>query len=247
MFAAEGQVWRIRPRRPCRRRYANNQISSSETTMRKYLFMLGILATPWWVFTVLLFGELQPGYNHFYHAASELGAFGASNPLAMNIFCFFLTGVFVALAGLGFVNYLQSRQESRTAGWWVFILGVMLAGAAVPADIELYFHSPWTVVHAFFVLLGVIPFFIAAWKTHSVLRRLGEQSKFLCYFPWAIVPAFALHGLLSQGGLVQRLTILIVLVWVSVLSWRLLKRIRPHNQALNSQATAAGTPHSGAG
>jgi len=214
-------------------------------SIRQNPFIPGILVTPWWIISVVLFGELQPGYKHLYHAASELGAFGASNPLAMNIFCFFLTGAFVAMAGLGFVNYLQSRQESRTAGWWVFVLGVVLAGAAVPADMELYFKSPWTVVHAFFVLFAVIPFFVAAWKTHSTLKRLGEQSKFLSYFPWLIVPTFALYGVLSQGGLIQRLTILIVLVWVSALSWHLLKCISPQNKALNSQAEPVGTPQSG--
>lgn len=88
--------------------------------MRKNVFVLGILVTPWWLFTVLLFGELQPGYSHLYHAASELGAFGASNPLAMNVLCFFLTGALVALAGLGFIAHLQSRGESGAAGWWVF-------------------------------------------------------------------------------------------------------------------------------
>jgi hypothetical membrane protein len=75
-------------------------------------FMSGIVATPWWILTILLFGELQPSYSHLYDAASELGAFGASNPLAMNILCFFLTGAFVALAGLGFIAYLHSRGES---------------------------------------------------------------------------------------------------------------------------------------
>lgn len=208
--------------------------------MKIKLVTFGILATPWWVLTILFFGEVQPGYSHLYHAASELGAFGASNPLAMNVVCFFLTGTFVALAGVGFMNYLQARGESRAAGWWVFILGVMLAGAAVPADMELYFQSPWTVVHAFFVLLGVIPFLIAAWKAHSVLNRLGDQSQFLKYFPWLIIPTFALHGFLDQGGLVQRLTILIVLIWVSALSWHLLKLVQPHNHALKV------TPQSGA-
>jgi hypothetical protein len=102
----------------------------------------------------------------------------------------------------------------------------MLAGAAVPADMDLYFESPWTLVHAFFVLLGVIPFLVAAWKTHSIFKTLHQQSRFLCYFPWLIVPVFLLHGVLEQGGLVQRLTILIVLVWVSALSWRLLNRVQ---------------------
>jgi len=225
---------------------SNGQKHSGEAAMRQNAFRFGILVTPWWLFTVLLFGELQPGYSHLHSAASELGAFGASNPLAMNLLCFFLTGAFVVLAGAGFVDYLQSRQESRAAGWWIVVLGVMLAGAAVPADMELYLQSPWTVVHAFFVLFGVIPFLIASWLTHSVLKRLGQQSRFLSYFPWLIVPVFMLHGFLSQGGLVQRLTILVVLVWVGVLSWHLSKRVSAHNQAINSQAAPAGTSQSSA-
>jgi hypothetical membrane protein len=204
---------------------ANGSLPAME--MEKRLFQLGILAAPWWVSTLLLFGALEPGYSHLYHAASELGAFGAGNPLAMNVVCFFMTGALVALSGLGFMRYLRSRGESRAAGSWILVLGVMLAGAAVPADMELYFQSPWTVAHAFFVLLGVVPFLVAAWKTHAVLRRLGDPSRFLSRFPWLILPAFLLHGFLSQGGLVQRLTILIVLVWVSGLSWHLLKLARP--------------------
>lgn len=206
--------------------------------MRKNGFTLGVLVTPWWLFTVLLFGELQPGYSHLYNAASELGAFGAANPFAMNLFCFFLTGVFVATAGLSFVDYLQSRQESLAAGWWIFILGIMLAGAAVPADMELYFESPWTIAHAFFVLLGVVPFLVASWLTHTVLKRIGEPSRFISYFPWLIVPEFLLHGFLNQGGLVQRLTILIVLAWVSALSWHLIKRVSLYNK---SNKFATGT------
>lgn len=164
----------------------------------------------------------------------------------MNVACFFLTGAFVTLSGLGFAGYLRSRGESRVAGWWVAILGAMLAGAAVPTDMELYFQSPWTVIHAFFVLLGVIPFLVAAWQTRSVLGRLGEPSRFLSYFPWLILPVFLMHGFLSQGGLVQRLTILIVLVWVSALSWHLLRRVDLHDEALNSPLVPARTVPGGA-
>lgn len=210
--------------------------------MRKLAVWLGLLVTPWWLFTVLLFGELQPGYSHLYQAASELGAFGASHPLAMNLLCFFLTGACVALTGWAFADYLRSRQESRAAGWWLVALGVMLAGAAVPADMELYFQSPWTRVHAFFVLLGVVPFLVASWLTDRVLKRLGAASGFLTWFPWLIVPAFLLHGFLSQGGLVQRLTILIVLLWVSALSWHLIKRRSPADPAIQRLPAPAGMP-----
>lgn len=191
--------------------------------MEKILIRAGVLAAPWWVVTLLLFGALEPNYSHLYKAVSELGAFGATNALSMNVFCFFLTGALVTAAGAGFKSVLKNNGLSTSSSWWLIILGVMLAGAAVPADFKLYFESPWTLVHAFFVMLGVIPFLIASWKTHYILKRLNISSIFISYWPLLIVPTFFLHGVLKQGGLVQRLTILIVLLWVSYLSWVILK------------------------
>ncbi|HWV16099.1 MAG TPA: DUF998 domain-containing protein [Cellvibrio sp.] len=201
--------------------------------MEKIFLGAGIFCAPWWVASLLVFGSLEPNYSHLYKAVSELGAFGAANALAMNIFCFFLTGVLVILAGIGFKSVLNAKGVSASSAWWLIILGVMLAGAAVPADFNLYFKSPWTLVHAFFVMLGVIPFLVASCKTHYILKKLNLSSIFISYFPLLIIPAFCLHGFLNQGGLVQRLTILIVLLWVSYLSWFLLgvKRHIKHGDA----------------
>lgn len=99
----------------------------------------------------------------------------------------------------------------------------MLAGAAVPADMDAYFESVWTVIHAFFVMLGVIPFFVAAFKTPKVLVMLGINSVFIKYFPLLIIPTFVMHTLVEQGGLVQRMSIIIVLSWLSYLSLLLYK------------------------
>lgn len=190
--------------------------------MEKRLLYAGLAVTPWWIITLSIFAALEPDYSHFYKAVSELGAFGAANPLAMNVLCFFITGMLVVLAGVAFRNILDLYQLSTSAGWWVIILGVMLAGAAVPADMQLYFQSPWTIVHAVFVMFAVIPFLVASWKTHYALKNLGIGSKVISYWPLLMVPTFLLHGFLTQGGLVQRLTILIVLFWVSYLCWCLL-------------------------
>lgn len=187
--------------------------------MKNICFRLGMLATPWWITTLLIFGALEPNYSHLYNAVSELGAFGAENTLGMNVFCLFLTGALVTCAGIAFRMFLAERNVTTSSGWWVIFLGVMLSGAAVPADMSLYFESPWTVVHAFFVFFGVLPFGIAAWQTHRILSKLSLSSTFISYFPLLLIPVVLLHGILSQGGLVQRLTILIVLVWVSYLSW----------------------------
>lgn len=200
--------------------------------MENLFLRAGILATPWWAVTLLLFGTLEPNYSHLYKAVSELGAFGASNSLAMNFFCFFLTGVLVILTGFGFKSVLEKNTLSASSAWWLIALGVMLAGAAVPADFKLYFESPWTLVHSFFVMLGVIPFIVVSWKAHYTLKKLNISSAFISYWPLLIVPTFFLHGVLNQGGLVQRLTILIVLIWVSYLSWILLK----HNNAIKGHS-----------
>jgi hypothetical protein len=207
--------------------------------MTKYLSLAGVLAAPWWLITVGVFGYLEPDYSHYYKAVSELGAFGASNWIAMNIICQFTTGALVVISGISFRQLSVLTGVSKNASFWLIITGVMLAGAAVPADMELYFKSPWTIAHAFFVMLGVIPFFITAWKTPEVLSLSGVNSKFINYFPLAIIPAFSLHAFVEQGGLVQRLTILIVLAWVSYLSWVLFKIEKSHNNKLKQDGASA--------
>lgn len=191
--------------------------------MEKTLLKIGMISTPWWLISIGIFGALQPGYSHLYKAVSELGALDAANPWGMNIFCLFLTGFFVTLSGFAFKKYLVSRNLSSTSAWWLIVFGIMLAGTAVPADMERYFENPLTVIHAFFALFGVVPFLVAAWLTPRVLRRQGTHSAFLTWFPWLIVPTFFMHGVVEQSGLIQRITILITLVWVSYLSYFLIK------------------------
>jgi len=159
----------------------------------------------------------------------------------MNVFCLSTTGILVVMAGIQFREVSKTANISPNASLWLVITGIMFAGTAIPVDMELYFESPWTVAHAFFVLLGVIPFFVTAWKTPKALKRLGIESKFISYFPLAIIPTFLMHGFIQQGFLVQRTTILILLVWVSYLSWVLLLHQKSHNKSNQS-----GTPQSGA-
>ena len=202
--------------------------------MSKYLGYAVVMAAPWWLVSIAIFGILEPNYSHLYKAVSELGAFGASNWIAMNIACLFATGALVVIAGFSFRNILKEANLPLSASTWIVMTGVMFAGTAIPADMDLYFKSPWTIAHAFFVLLGVIPFFVAAWKTPDALKMLGVKSKFVSYFPLSIIPTFLMHGFVDQGGLVQRATILILLLWVSYLSWILLPYINSHNKPMHA-------------
>ena len=197
--------------------------------MQRYCSIAGILTAPWWIITIAIFSYLEPNYSNYYKAISELGAFGAKNWIAMNIICLFMTGVLAVMAGIAFRKLSIKSGNPREASTSVILTGIMLAGTAIPADMELYFKSPWTIAHAFFVMLGVIPFFVATFKTPKALKALGVSSKFINYFPLLIIPTFTLHGFIDQGGLVQRMTILIVLIWLSYLSFLLFKSENLHN------------------
>lgn len=212
-------------------------MNGASKEMSKYLDYVGVFAAPWWLVSIGVFGYLEPNYSHLYKAVSELGAFGASNWIEMNVFCLFATGVLVVIAGLSFGKVLRAASISNGAPFWLVLTGIMFAGTAVPADMELYFKSPWTVAHAFFALLGVIPFFVTAWRSPKALKLLGIESKFISYFPLAIIPTFLMHGFVQQGGLVQRATILILLVWVSYLSWILLPQLKSHNKSSEQDAS----------
>ncbi|PCI78631.1 MAG: hypothetical protein COB20_06405 [SAR86 cluster bacterium] len=200
--------------------------------MSKYLDYAGIFAAPWFLVTLGVFAYLEPNYSHLYKAVSELGAFGASNWILMNVFCFFTTGLLVIMAGLAFRKKSKAANASLQASFWVVLMGVMFAGTAIPADMELYFNSPWTVAHAFFSTFGIIPFLVAAWKTPKALKEIGIESNFVSYFPLVFIPTFLMHGLVQQGGLVQRATILVLLIWVSYLNWVLLSRLNSHENKI---------------
>jgi hypothetical membrane protein len=187
--------------------------------MEKNMLRMGMAATPWWIVTLLLIGSLQPNYSHLYKAVSELGALDAQNPFTMNILCLFFTGALGVFGGVALRSFFLSNDVSTWSAWWIIVYGAMLSGTAVPADLNLHFKNPLTIIHAFFALFGVVPFLVAAWKVPRGLAKLNLKSKVITYFPWLIIPTFFMHGVVEQGGLVQRLSILITLVWVGYVFW----------------------------
>jgi len=63
--------------------------------------IFGLAATILFVFSLVVFAELSPGYTHATKAVSELGAIGAPHQLAWNIFGFLLPGLMMAAHGWG--------------------------------------------------------------------------------------------------------------------------------------------------
>jgi len=187
----------------------------------------GVLCAPWFLLSLIVFGALEPGYSHRYKAVSELGAFGVRYGLWMNLFGFLMTGVLVILAALAYHRVLKQASLGVSAAAWLLVLGVSLAGTAVPADMQAMMQSPWTVIHLAFSFFGLLPFAVAAILTGRRVRQLGVRpvaSRVIQWLPVCLVPAFMLYGFTDQRGLVQRLTILLVLGWVGALCWGLLTR-----------------------
>ena len=191
-------------------------------SMKEYRLQLGKLAGPWFFTCLFAAAAYFPGYSHLTKAVSELGAFGAPNALIWNTLGFFVTGVLVALFGVGLRDLLVKKRVQSTGGWAVIAIGVTFAATAIPADFEMRLRSGWTTAHAVFVLLGPVTLVWAGIVWPRALARLGASRRdgLMCVAAaWLVLPAFASNFFLANTpGVGQRLGFAVLFLWCWVLS-----------------------------
>lgn len=200
----------------------SSQNSSSLVRLRA-----GLLGGPLFVASLLIFGSLEPGFSHFHQAVSELGAWGVRWSLCFDFFGLFLPGLLAFGVAWELRRMLRQAGARARSATGLMIWATMIALTAVPADFERKFDSPWTWVHAFFVLGNALVFFAVIPGCAMSLRILGASKAatmtfvLLGYLPLAEIPLYAL--LPNTPGIVQRLMILTTLLAVTWLSWVLLR------------------------
>src|SRR3954451_19372158 len=186
-------------------------------------------------------GALEPGYSHVDQGVSELGAATASHPLVMDAGLVVL-GASLAALGVALLPALPRRRAAWVAAGLFVATGVAMAlagvfrldcGPAVDAHCralwragELSWHQDahvWTAFAAQ-LLLAATPFALAAalWPAPSGVAALARGV------------GGVLRSLLSEGGyeagagggLVQRLGLLVVHVWVLIVAVGVLYELR---------------------
>ncbi|MFX1253131.1 MAG: DUF998 domain-containing protein [Promethearchaeota archaeon] len=201
-----------------------------------YLSIPGIITPILYFGMIIVLGALEPGYNHLTTMMSVLGGVEGIRGVAFNIGVA-LTGVLIFLFAIGLQRNINGGKGSKIAAI-LFILGSLgLIGAAIfhcnqdctnviERDITGILH----IISAFFsgMSLAIAPLFV-----YFSLKKDPQWQKYAGYtlatFVVSNIPGITLWVTYLTGnrireleGLIQRLGIVFVLIWIGVISVQML-------------------------
>ncbi len=218
------------------------EVGEEETVLPAFPGIIGpILFTVVWVFL----GSIQPGYDHIAQTISELGAVGAPNALIMNAVGFVPSGLLIVAFALGLHRGISGEKRSKMGPALLALVGAGIAGAGIfPVNLA-DLQSFTSIMH---VLVSSLVFFAGGWLAPLVIaRRLKEDVRWqgyrryslatgalmLGFFGLSLVFLAVLPGVLEPIlGLMQRLNLGVLFLWIFVMADRLfLLSFRPGAEA----------------
>jgi hypothetical membrane protein len=177
----------------------------------RWLALAGIIGPALFIMTVIAIGARQDGYSHVWQAISELGGVEAQYPVLQN------------------VNFLMMGFSMLA----FFGLAGGIAQGLLPCDIACRGETPVGLLHnvtgvAGFVaaITGMLVFarrwqLDETWRLHARFTRLAAVLAVTAFISFILVSALMPSG---PRGLVQRIFVGTLLVWLMVTSWRLWNR-----------------------
>lgn len=175
-------------------------------------------------------GCLHPGYDFTEQRLSELGASGAPYAALFNVMGLMASGVLVAVFSLGL--YLEfSDRLARIGSGLVTVCGACLFMAGVfPCDVEFAEPSVSGIMHGVFAGIGtfaIIGAALAMWlglKRDAVWRDYSRLSLGVAVVAVALYVPYQVCPVTGWIGVFQRMLVLVVLVWLEIMSIKLLSR-----------------------
>jgi hypothetical membrane protein len=206
-----------------------SEVESQPNRMVRYLAAAGIVGPVLYTVTWLVLGFLDPTYSHTRDPISNLSAIGAPYALVMTSIIF-VFALLIVLFAYGLHRGLPSGFWAGTAV--LAIAGVGYAGIAL-APLNLADPGDPNVPHTVSASVTVFALMLAPILTFPRLRRDPGWRKLSGYSIATTVLALAFAVLASlptsagREGLMQRLVLVAVLVWMIVIAIRLYARTTP--------------------
>ena len=202
---------------------------SHPNRMIQYFAAAGIIGPVLYTVTWIVLGFLDSTYSHTRDPISNLSAIGASYALVMTIIIF----VFALLI----VVFAYGLHRGLPSGFWLgpavlAISGIGYAGIAL-APLDLADLEATNLPHMISASVTVFAMMLAPIFLFSRLRRDSGWKNLSGYSIATTVLAFAfailasLPAFVGWEGLMQRLVLAVVLVWMIVIAIRLYARARP--------------------
>lgn len=185
-------------------------------------------------------GFLHPGYSFAEQRLSELGASDAPYAPLFNVMGLMTSGVLVAVLSLGLYSEFSSDRVARIGSGLLALSGASLVMTGIfPCDVGFVEATASGILHGLFAGIGTLAIIGAAfamwlglkedavWRNHSWFSLCVAALAVVLYVPYQF------GSLTEWEGAVQRLLVMVLLLWIEVMSLKLLSR------------TAAGAPGEG--
>ena len=213
--------------------------------------LTGLIAVPFYLALIFILGALEPGFSHFTTPMSLLGGVLGMRGLLFNLGVA-TTGVLIIIFGIGLWLQLPPRISTRIGFGLLLMGGLGLIGAG-------YFHcnegcrnvlaEPDLVgrLHLIFSLLAGIGTALSAFFFWAAMRHTKNWQSYahltlvaaiLANLPgitfWLTI--FTGYRLESIEGLLQRLGIIVVLIWIFFVAakmWLLVYAKKRHESTIN--------------
>ncbi len=178
--------------------------------------------------TVIL-GSLYPGYSHISQTISVLGAVDAPHKIIMNTLGFIFLGSLIVIFAMGIEQGIDRKGILWIGPALIIISGITLAMTGVfpgdPQNIDVTWRGTTHSVFAFITAISfaTAPIFIGArqwwdirWKRYVVYSEVtGIVTLLLSLIS-------SLDVMEPQAGLFQRISMGVPMIWMMVMSVRLL-------------------------
>jgi len=180
----------------------------------RYLILSGAIGSVTFALAILILGAMFPGYDHVRDYISELGAVDSPVKDLMNIFGFFLVGLFMIAFAIGLYRTIGTNWSGKTGSILILISGILFSSIAFfPCDPGCFNESETGDLHNLTsdsaLPLGGIGFIFILFS----LKSDRSWGKYLPLIVLLIILAFVLGLTYPEldatvyGGLVQRLAI----------------------------------------
>jgi hypothetical membrane protein len=193
--------------------------STQPQSSQRLLAICGIVGPIFYTVVVFTLGLLQQGYNHVTQLMSELGAVSAPYALIMNTAGFALLGLLIIAFAFGLDRGISNGKGSKIGPALVAVSGAALVMMGI-------FPHPIT-LHIIFAMIFTFAMILAQLAIYSRLRRDSQWQGYQYYsLATAIVAISAVCGfsVLEQWmGALQRVSMGVLLLWMEVMSIKLLR------------------------
>ena len=200
--------------------------------MKKIYPLIGIIGPIIYIIAVFIGGAIRHDYSPLYNTVSELSMANAPNKLLMDIL-FGIYNVFILIFGVGaFLDHDLESKKFNSAAIMLTIIGVLglmvLAFSqdprGTPATLYGTLHIALSGITAALTIIAVLIAGIS-FKEHINMKKFTWYSYTTALFIFLTggIGTASIANNSHYGGLFERVTIFLFMIWVIVFSYILMK------------------------